>query len=124
MSLLVEQKLFATLANDPTVIGLVGTRIFPRIIPAGARLPAVAYSRVSGGRQHSLSGSSGLENPQFQIDCHGQTYALVKALKAAVIAAMEGATLFKALCTGEIDDDADEGTVFRVILEFSIWNRG
>ncbi len=119
----VEPKLYALLTADPTVSAIVGARVYPMVMPQRATFPAVTYFRVSGGQQNTLDGYSGTENPRIQVDCWAKKYADVKALAAAIRAAMDGATTFRALCISDRDLYEDDADLFRVLLEFSCWNK-
>ena len=117
-----ETKLYALLSADAGVTEIASTRIYPLVAPQEAALPHVVYTRVSSGREYSLSGYSNLENPRMQIDCYGTTYAEAKALSEAVISALRGAMTF-----GTASDDPqeifEEDETFRVSIDFSIWNQ-
>lgn len=118
-----EPSIFSALTADATVSGLVGTRVYPLVLPQKAGLPAVSYLRVSGRQEMSLSGLSGLEAPRIQIDCWATTYAGAKALAAAVRAAMLSATAFKVGSVSDRDLYEDDTNVFRVSIDFSVWHR-
>ena len=99
----IETGIVAHLQADGTVSGLVGTRIYPLQIPQEASLPAIAYQRISGRATYTQGGDSGPEWARIQLTCHGATYSAVKALAAAVRAALSGAT-------GAMDDVTVQGT--------------
>jgi len=99
----IETGIVAHLQADGTVSGLVGTRIYPMQIPQEATLPALAYQVISGRPTYSHGGDSGPEWCRVQITCHAGTYEAVKALAAAVRAALSGAA-------GAMDDVTVQGT--------------
>lgn len=43
-----RKVVYHLLANDSTVTGLVGTRIYPTVAPQDKGFPAIVYTRVSG----------------------------------------------------------------------------
>ena len=86
----IETDLYATLAGDSTVAGIVGTRIYPSVAPESAALPRIDYMNVAGSRINTLPGVSDMIRKRLQINCHALTYAAAKSLSAAVIAALEG----------------------------------
>lgn len=119
----VESKLYALLTADPAVSAIVGTRVYPMVLPQRCTFPAASYFRVSGGQQNTLDGYSGTENPRIQVDCWAREYADAKALASAIRTAMDGATNFKALCISDRDMYEDDAELHRVLLEFSCWNK-
>jgi hypothetical protein len=119
----VEMKIKTLLLANAPVAAIIGTCLYPVILPQSPTLPAVTYFRVSGGQENSLKGYSGLEHPRIQIDCWSLTYAGAKELANAVRAAMDLATTFKALCISDHDLFEDDTRIYRVSLDFSVWNK-
>ena len=121
----VEQQIYTVLAADSPVAALVVsdgiTRIYPMLMPPLTTMPAVSYQRVSTVPQNGLSGHHSIDHVRVQIDCWDDDYAGVKTLAAAVRTAMYTTPLF-ALPIMEIDDYDSEAKLFRVILDFNIWN--
>ena len=118
----VEPKIYTLLSGDALIAALVATRIYPVILPQDVTLPAISYSRVSGGQVNSFDGYSDLENPRIQIDVWGETYASVQALAALVHTVMDGATTFGALLESDMDFYEDDTLIYRVSMDFSVWN--
>lgn len=118
-----ESKLVALLSGDSAVSALVSARVYPLILPQAPTLPAITYSRIAPGAVYSLQGYSNLENPLIQVDCWGSTYAGVKDLATKVKAAMDGASSFKSVVQAERDMYEDDVRLYRVSLDFSVWNR-
>lgn len=84
---------YSDLSRDPTVSGLVGTRIYPRMIPQDADLPAIAYLIPSDPREHTHDGGR-TKRTRIQIICLGSTYAQAKSVAAAVEARFDGRRSF------------------------------
>jgi hypothetical protein len=118
-----ESKIHTLLAGTAGVSGIASTRIRPIVLNQGDTLPALTYQRVSGGQQNVLSGSFSLENPRIQIDCMASTYSGAKALGAAVLTAMTGATTFTALLISDQDIYEDVAECYRVSMDFSVWHK-
>lgn len=126
----VEEAVYAILVGDAEVSALVGTRVYPQVIPQDAALPAVAYSRISARRVKSHSGPSRLARPRVQVTCSAKTYGAAKALAAAARGALDG---FKGTAAGLdvqgawLDNDGDEygddGELRSVRMDFMIWHR-
>lgn len=90
MSTIVE-ALRAYVLADATVAGLVGTRMYPVILPQDPPMPAITFQIISGASVISNDGPAGLESPTFQIDCWAATYSQMDALFHAVRKRINGA---------------------------------
>jgi hypothetical protein len=118
-----EPRIFSILTGYTAVAAVVGTRVYPLVLPQKAALPAVSYLRVDGVQDSNLSGNSGLEVVRVQIDCWAETYAGAKALASAVSEAMQFGFGNECVWSTDRDQYEDGAKVFRVILEFSIHNQ-
>lgn len=100
------------LVADPAVYALVGTRIYPDLLPQAPTLPALVYLRASalpdGLTQDNRVGP---EQPRIQIDAWATSRSQTDALYAAVKAALHGNTWMTTdgdrvhLVTHETDND-------------------
>jgi len=117
----VEDDLYTTLTGAAGVAALVGSKVYPGVIPQNTALPAVVYTMFYGGRVATLAGDTGGRNPQFQVDSWATTYEGAKALNEAVHTALAGAVAFKSTPLGDRDDADPDEKLYRVIAEFSIW---
>lgn len=128
----IEEAITAHLLADAGVAALVATRVYPVKMPQRPTYPAVTYFRVSGPREHSQSGPSGLAHPRFQLDCMAATYAGAKTLAAAVRLALDG---FRGSMGGgggvdvnavfiedDRDDQDDDIQVYWVSLDAVVWH--
>lgn len=86
----IEAGIFAHLIGNAGVVALVGTRIYPLLVPQDAEMPALAYQRISGPRDHAHDGASGLALARIQLTFVAASYDGAKSLAAAVRAAMDG----------------------------------
>lgn len=116
-----ETKLYTLLSGTAGVTALCSTRIYPLVAPQEAALPLVVYTRISSGREYSLSGYSGFENLRMQIDCYGETYSDTKALSEAVVAAIRASTTF-AMSSDDPRESFEEDETFRISIDFFIHN--
>lgn len=105
----VEEALFYQLSNDSDVTDVVGTRIFPNVIPQDATLPAVAYQRVSGPRLLAHDGPTGYATGRFQLTCTGSSYSSVKEAVNALRGSLDG--LSETVSGVEIERVSVEGEV-------------
>lgn len=88
----IESGLVAFLGADAGIKALVGTRIYPLRIPEGAAEPALVYHKISGPSEHSKDGDMSLSHPRFQLTCWANKYADAKAVRTAVVTALNGFT--------------------------------
>lgn len=124
----IETGIYAVLTGDAGVSALVGTRIYPLVVPQDASLPAIAYQRVSGGPTYTQDGDANLTPARFQFTCLGSSYSQAKAVATAVRAAISGASgtwddVTVGACLVETDQDgwaeAFQSPVVR--LDARIW---
>lgn len=115
---MIETTLYTVLSTDTAVSNIVSTRIYPLIAPQDSAMPAVVYQRVSTVPVNSLAGDSGLDAVRIQISCWASTYAGAKSLAVAVKNAV---LTMNAITEMEMDDMEDETRLYRVILDFRIW---
>ena len=104
---MIEAGLQAKVANDPTVSGLCGTRVYPVKLPDSPTLPAVTYQGISTNPDSTMDGPSGFVEVRLQFDCWGETYGDAKTLQDAVRLALDG-------YTGLLSDGT---AVFNVMLD-------
>lgn len=114
---MIEQTIYQTLRDHAGLAALISGRAYPSILPQGATLPCVAFSRISTAHENDLDGHAGLDNLRVQVDCYASTFDGARALAAQVKLAMD------ALGTRDGDRDLYESatSVHRVSLDFSVW---
>lgn len=88
--MILEEGIYAHLTDDAGVAALVGTRIYPLQVPQDVTLPAVAYQRISGPRDHAHDGPTGLVRARVQFSALGSTYLEAKTVTEALRAALDG----------------------------------
>jgi len=123
-----EEGLYWHLSHDAGVIALVGSRIYPQVIPQDVALPAMAYQRISGPRDHTHSGPSGLARARVQITCSASSYSQAKGVAAAVRESVDGfkgtmldVTVGAAFVEDEIDGYGTSQETFTVRLDVNAW---
>ena len=84
----IKAAIFSILSNDAGVAALVTARIYPAQAPQRVTAPFITYRRISGPRDHTLSGPTGLTRPRFEFSCWATTDDGAEALAAAVRAAL------------------------------------
>lgn len=122
----------ALLQDDP-VADIVGSAIFPLVIPQGQALPALTVSRVAEEEDITINGSGGRFESRVTVACHATDYrtadelgeAVKSCLTALVHAELEAGappvaigivTAWKA--SGDISDYSPDLSVFRRSIDF------
>lgn len=128
----IEAAITKHLTENAGVASLAAGRVYPGHLPQKPTLPAIVMHRISGPREHSHDGSSGLAHPRFQFDVWAGSHVKAKALAEAVRAAMDG---FRGTMGGaggvevsgcflEDDDDGydDALELFVWRMDFIVWH--
>lgn len=126
----IESGLYTHLTNDPDVSALVGDRIYPLLVPQDASLPAIAYQRISTGREEAHTGPSGLCSARIQLTCIADSYESAKSVADAVRKSLDGfsgtmGTFEVGACfvVNDRDDWASSFDVPVVRLDVIIWHK-
>jgi len=86
-----EEALYAHLSSSPQATAeLVGTRIYPLLIPQDVAVPALAYQRVGTQLKLEHGGRSGWARAVLQITVQARTYDSAKTVAAALRADLSG----------------------------------
>jgi hypothetical protein len=86
----VEPALQSFLLDDSALTTLIGTRVWPIILPQKPVLPAVTYSEISAIRGHTMQGPDGLAFARMQIDSWAKSFKQARILADAVRARLDG----------------------------------
>ncbi len=80
-----EEALFSYLTSAPReTAALVGTRVYPLLIPQEQQMPAIAYQRVGTQPKLAHDGPMGWARAVIQFTCQAGTFAGVKAITLAL----------------------------------------
>ncbi|MCI0351565.1 MAG: DUF3168 domain-containing protein [Acidobacteriales bacterium] len=133
--MIIEAALVAYLETKATVTSLVGSRIYPQLIPQGdENFPAIAYSRVSSEYVASMEGESGLARTSIALACWARSYETAKDLAERVRLVLDRhrgqwsqVEIGSVSLTGEdelLEASADDAAkrLYGVQLEFAIWH--
>ena len=120
---MIEQTLFTVLSTNTPVQAIVGSKIYPVVMPEGVTVPALVYQKVGTTVVNSLEGFSGIESIRMQFSCYAPTLIGAKQLAQAVSAALDGSTVLKCVRIMEMDGQDPETKNFRVVVDFNIWQR-
>lgn len=85
---MIEAALYALLAADAGVSALVGTRIYPAVIPEGTTGDAVRYQLISDVPYPVMGQNSGLAKARIQVEAQAATYAAAATLRDALRTAL------------------------------------
>lgn len=111
-----------TLREDAGLSALVGSKVFALVIPQGTKLPCITFQRIGGMPANTLSGHSGLEEIDLQINVWARDYDEAKAIAKAVRFAMPpSGPQFGAHLIEDQDLYEDGTNYFRVNMEFKVW---
>jgi hypothetical protein len=125
----VEEALFSYLSTYAGLAALVGTRIYPILLPQNPTLPAVTYQMISGIDDHCISEDPDNTEARFQFTAWGTSAASARAVAKQIKKAFknftglmggaDGVQIGHALQTGRYDrtDKMPDGTVIYSRIE-------
>ena len=99
-------------------------RIYPSVAPFGVATPYATYTRVTALEQNTLDANGGTGNTVntlVQIDIWSTTY-LEASTKAAAVKTLLKGWAMENVVTNEQDGYEPDTTLYRVILEISVWH--
>ena len=68
----IEAGIYSRLSGSTAVTALVGTRVYPQVVPQGASYPNVRFAVISDEVVNALGGPTTLRQATLQIDCYSQ----------------------------------------------------
>jgi hypothetical protein len=110
-------QIYSRLTGYSGVSDLVGSRVYPLVLPQVPTLPAVAYQQVSDGTNR---GTTEVHGQWYQFGCHAETYAGAVALADEVEAAFNlwaGVGVKVAYRIGRDDMYDVETDTYRVVVD-------
>ena len=116
-----EAVLWDTLVNNEGVHALVGEKVYPLVIPQGTVLPCITYQRLRSYPANTLSGASGLERVDLEIDVWANKYGEAKEVAKAVRAAMPASGPWGAHLRYDTDEYEYTGPYYRVLMRYNVW---
>ena len=88
--MLAAEALVFLLQSSTGIATMVGSRVYPQLVPQTATRPAIAYQRISSIPEHSHSGFSSLSRTRYQLTLEGNTHQEALSLALAVRRALSG----------------------------------
>jgi hypothetical protein len=132
---MIESALHNILVNNTAVNALVGSGIYPNIIPQKAAIPAITYQQISGVRVHNMVEAVGMVKARFQFNCWAASYAKTREIAKAVRLALDnysGTASQTVIDVIHLDNEgdmpemmagADELGRYGKYLDFIVWFR-
>lgn len=119
-----QAALRTRLLADPTISGLVGTRIDWGLRPQGKPLPAISLTIISTPRDYTMAGAQTTQFYRVQIDCWAATYKSANDVRDAVIAELEPASgeflgSF-VVRNSDFPEKTDTGEIHRASIDFKV----
>lgn len=88
--MILEEALYKHLIADNTVSGIIGTRLYPEMLPEGTALPAMVYQRISRDGLIAHDGPTGLATVRMQLTLLAASYLTLRTLAEAVRVVFDG----------------------------------
>lgn len=107
------------LTNDAGVAALVGTSVYPNVIPEGKDGPAIVYQLIDGHPENYLSENPNIDRGVFQITSWSKEPTKARdAFKAAIVALQT----FGNIIGGQSSDYDPDTKMHGFRFEFSVWD--
>jgi len=136
----IQEGIYATLSADAGVSAIVGTRIYPTLMPQtvyteSTKKPCIVYTLESRDRQIRFSGTDTLVSGSLSVECYAETFVGAENLAAAVRAALvdfsgtmtgtgspqSSNDVKKLFIESEAESFALEPGLYVVIQDYTIW---
>ena len=72
------------LLTKAAVTSLVGTRIYPDVLPQGCTMPAIVYSKISTVHEHTISHLAGLAACRIEFEAYATTRSAANTIVSTV----------------------------------------
>ncbi len=125
-----DAVVYALLTGAGAVTAIVGTRIYPVVLPRGVPTPAIVYEMVSGPRLPAIDAyaTTHCTRTRMQINLLSKDHTVAHTLRAAVVAALQfqrgsiaSTTVHSVLHAGEGPVSFDQALeVFQLPVDFLI----
>lgn len=113
-----EQQIIEALGT-PTVVDLLGERVYLSVAPEGVEAPYCRFFEVIGVYTGSLSGVNMTKRTRYQFDFFGRDTAQLKAALVAVLNTLKDSFSVSRATTRTAHTQEQE--LFHSILDISIW---
>lgn len=119
---MIETAIRSVLQAQPAIAAIVGSNIYPVLLPEDSQLPALTFQIVGSTSYQGLT-THGMQRLRVQIDCWAKTYLSAVTLRDAISTSLDGYkdSNFSALLLSKVDYYEDAALMFRALLEFYIF---
>jgi hypothetical protein len=122
---MIEKALRQKLVSNQEITQIVGTRVYPIMLPEKVALPALVFGRVStNGSALSHSGSTGVVTTTFEVGCIAKDVEIAKKLARLIRASfsgfagsIDGYRIYRTTVENEFDEYDPETGTFQVPIE-------
>jgi hypothetical protein len=66
----IEAGIYSRLSGSTAVTAILGTRIYPQVVPQGASYPNARFTIISDVILHASTGDTSLRQASIQVDCY------------------------------------------------------
>ncbi len=120
---MIEYALCSIIAADSGFNALAEKRFYPVLLPQSAKLPAATYQLITTTPNYAIDGRLNFTSITLQIDAWAHSYSEVKALAAAIDAAIDDYSDTKIhgiQLKSSNDEFVPEARIYRVLSEYEI----
>ena len=120
---MIETVFRSALTSATSVTAIVGTRIYPLVLPTDPTLPAIEFTFVAGLNIPTMD-SMGVQKYRVEVNCWGDTYGDAVSLRYAVVKALSGYTSGNSSIQYLMpqDDFDDDLLQYRATAEFYVFD--
>jgi hypothetical protein len=120
---MIETVFRSALTSATSVTAIVGTRIYPLVLPTDPTLPAIEFTFVAGLNIPTMD-SMGVQKYRVEVNCWGDTYDDAVSLRYAVVKALSGYTSGNSSIQYLMpqDDFDDDLLQYRATAEFYVFD--
>jgi len=122
---MIEEGIVALLRADATLTGLIGTRLYPVLVPEPTVYPCLSYQVVSASPDYTIDGTR-CGSKRIQFDAWGTSYGDCKAILQALGNVLD---LFRGMLPDgtralvirnvlELDQFESDGRVYRSLADY------
>ena len=130
--MLIEQAIKTELESTTALTALIGERIYYVKAPQDVETPYIVFFKVTGPREHSHDGASGLAHPRFQFSVFSTTYYEAKQIAEQLQAALQafsgtmgtGTGVHVGACFYEDENDLYEveSKLYHIAVDYTFWH--
>ena len=126
----VREAVYTKLSGTAGVSALVGTRVYPKVMPQQPTMPALVYQMIDNNRTQVHRGQTTGAKARVQVTCWGSTTASCEAVSEQVRLAMIGAvgsvasvTIDGVVCEQETEGYEPDTQRHFIAMDFFVWHR-